>query len=329
MVLPIIRDAYAWIVAGPALALARLSVLASAHRSHRPVLEVGSLQEAIPHLNHAAGVLLVGGMHRSLSDLPGVFLEAPNGRRVPVGWLPDVGGRLETYAHAAAQVQLRCGQGQERGPLALLGENGSRYLDLTGKIRTILEDTQDKLALVQWTAERIVRRDLVKALGVGLGAAIYCGHGVAAGWVGYGGFDGDDAAAACGNPIGAVLSIACSVSAGSGALQSFSENLALSGLCAAAFGAVQPTLHERNVELALALSAALQSPAIITLADLVSASGIPADGLESYRIAGDPLAPLLGDAGAMVKARAVFAPAPNDILPVVPLSSWAAMREGS
>ena len=37
-----------------------------------------------------------------------------------------------------------------------------------------------------------------------------------------------------------------------------------------------------------------------------------------YRVLGDPLAPLLGAEGSLEKARAIFAPGPDDALPPLP-----------
>lgn len=103
---------------------------------------------------------------------------------------------------------------------------------------------------------------------------------------------------------------------------SFSEEIVLSGLCATALGAAGLTLHRRNAKLALALAQALRCTST-TLADVLLAPGVPLSPLSRYRIIGDPLAPLVGDPHSLEKARRVFAPAPDEVLPVVPLSSWA------
>jgi hypothetical protein len=161
---------------------------------------------------------------------------------------------------------------------------------------------------------------VIAALQGGAGAAFYLGRGTSAGWVAYGGFDAGDANRACGRPIGAVLSITCSLACRSGTALSFCEEMVLSGLCAAALGAAGLTLHRRNVRLALAVARALRCAS--TLAD-VFGPGIPLVSLSRYRILGDPLAPLIGDPHSLDKAQRVFAPAPDEVLPVIPLSSWA------
>ena len=46
--------------------------------------------------------------------------------------------------------------------------------------------------------------------------------------------------------------------------------------------------------------------------------------LDRYRIVGDPLTPLAGAPGCDAAARRVFAPGPDDALPVIPLDAWSA-----
>ena len=96
------------------------------------------------------------------------------------------------------------------------------------------------------------------------------------------------------------------------------REMVLSGLCAAALGAAGLTLHRRNVRLALAVAQALRCCS--TLADVLRWHGIPLACLNRYRILGDPLAPLIGNPHALEKAQRVFAPAPDDVLPILPSS---------
>ncbi len=309
-----------WVLVGSADARAHLSPLISAHRSHRVVREVDSSAFCNSDLNDAAGVLVVGDPRKSpRSALPGVFLRAQNGRRVAVGWLPDIAERLEIFANSAAKVQLRKTPAADCGHVVLLGESEKRALDLA---RHLNETLIDKVQVFQWTAERLRRPDLIAALQGGAGAAFYVGRGTPAGWFAYGGFDGSDANLACGRSIGAVLSFTCSVACRSGTALSFCEEMVLSGLCAAALGATGLTLHHRNVKLALAAAQSLRATST-TLAEVLLAPRLPLNSLNRYRIIGDPLAPLIGDPDSLGKARQVFAPAPHEALPVIPLSSWS------
>jgi hypothetical protein len=309
-----------WVVAGPDHALARLKPLIAAHRSLRPVRVLESADLTISNLEDAACLLVIGKARRwPGTTVSGVFLETDNDHRVVIGWLPNMEERLEAYADAAAKVQLRRTDTAARGPFVLLGELEERALDaVKGVTAQMPKDTP----VFQWTAERLRRQDLISALRCGPGAAFYFGHATASGWAGYGCFDKTDAALAAGNPLGAVLSLSCSSAARPPKGLSFCEEMVLSRLCAASLGATRRTLHQQNVKLGLALAQALASGPIVTLADLLLATHIPRYVLAKYRVVGDPLAPLIGHHEAHVHAQAVFAPAPDDPLPVVPLFAW-------
>ncbi|MGD0723168.1 MAG: hypothetical protein ABR970_19205 [Roseiarcus sp.] len=312
----------ALVVEAGAAALAALEPLLCAHRRRREV-RVAPLPGAADGsrlLGGAAAVLRVGGAGATPGrSLPGPFLRAPDGSAIPVGWLPDAGARLAVYARAAAEVQDRRPAPGPAGPFVLLGEFDDRALSAVARMQGLMAG---EAAVHRWTAERIPRPALVEALGAGAAAAFYLGHGLAGGWAGYGGFGVACAARAAGRPLGAVLSVSCSAAARPRSGLSFCEELVLTGLCAAAFGACRRTLHRLNVELALDLAAALAGDLAPTLAALLLACRWPAAVLARYRIVGDPLAPLLGAPGSLAAARAVFAPGPDDPLPVVPLAAW-------
>jgi hypothetical protein len=355
----------AWVVAGPKSALARLSPLIDAHSRCRPVrvVETSALSrqqrdqqlQMQPHLqlqmlqqqiNDAASLLLIGDSRRSpRTALPGIFVRAANGRRIPTGWLPDVGDRLFDYAQAAAEVELRTipeptRQNEEQprpinsapGPFILLGEFSSRALQWA---EWFSSEFPDQSPIFQWTAERITRANLITGLRFGAGAAFYFGHGAPSGWFGYGGFDKSDAIAARGCPLGCIISFSCSVArrpnqSSSANSLSFCEDLVLSGLCAAAIGSTRASLHHRNVEWSLAFAQILRRRRATTLCDLLSDPALPLPALNSYRILGDPMAQLIGDPECESNSKKIFAPAPTDTLPVIPLSaqrrclsSWA------
>jgi Peptidase family C25 len=312
--------ANALVVAGAGAALAALEPLLRAHRRERPVRVVPSAAAVAPILPGAAGVLLVGGAPATpRTALPGPFLCAPDCSAVPVGWLPDAGPRLAIYARAAAEVQSRCLKAGTAGPFILLGEFDERALDAVERFAVLMPQEADVL---RWTAERLPRPALIKALGLGAAAAFYFGHGLAGGWAGYGGFGKTCVAQMAGRPLGAVLSISCSSASRTRSSLSFCEELALSGGCAAAFGACGRTLHQPNVELGLCLAHALAENPRTTLGGLLLACQRMGAALARYRIIGDPLSPLAGAHGSGPAARTVFAPGPNDALPVVPLSDW-------
>ena len=313
------RDAKTCVVVGRAEAVARLQPLIAAHRKGRPVRLIGPACTP-SDLNDAGAVLVVGDARISpRKALPGVFLQAANGRRVPAGWLPDVGDRLSTYARTAGEVQLRCQDDAARGPFVFLSELDDRALEVVDRVAAEMPPSEP---VFRWTSERIRRDDLMAALQGGQGAALYFGHGVARGWAGYGGFDKSSASGSRGKPLGSILCLTCSVASRPRYGLSFCEEMVLSGLCSASLGATGRTLHESNVQLGLALAHALRSSSVMTISDLILSPDIRVDLLKRYRIIGDPLAPLIGAAGSVEKAQAVFAPAPDDVLPVIPFSAW-------
>lgn len=314
------RDAKTWIVVGRADAVARLQPLISAHQECRPVRLIGPTCTPAD-LDDAAAVLIVGDARLSpRKALSGVFLHAENGRRVPAGWLPDAGDRLESYAQAAAEVQLRSAQGDPRGPFVFLSQLDDRALEVVDRVAAEMPPSE---SVFRWTSERIRRDDLTAALRGGQGAAFYFGHGVARGWAGYDGFDKSAAALSRGNPLGSILCLTCSVASRPRHGLSFCEEIVLSGLCAASLGAAGRTLHQHNVQLGLAFAHALRSRPVATLCELILSSRVSIAALNRYRIIGDPLAPLIGATGSVEKAQGVFAPAPDSTLPVIPFSTWA------
>ena len=176
----------AWVLAGPRDAIDRLRPLVRAHERLRPVrvhvAEDGARLGEL--LVGAAGLLLVGHRRRSpRTSLPGPFVPDADGRLVPVGWLPNIGAGLETFARAAARV---AGRARERvGPIAVLGQWEPRYLHLATRMEKRLEACADRFSVLRWTAERVTRDDLVRGLRYGVGAAVYLGHGRPTGWAGY------------------------------------------------------------------------------------------------------------------------------------------------
>jgi hypothetical protein len=312
--------ANAVVVAGSGAALAALEPLVREYRRERPVQIVPSATAVAPLLAHAAAVLLVDATPATpCNALPGPFLRAPDGAAVPVGWLPDVGSRLAVYARAAAEVRCRRLETGSIGPFILLGEFDDRALTAVDRVAALMPQEADVL---RWTAERLPRPALIEALGLGAAAAFYFGHSQAGGWAGYGGFGKTCVAQMAGRPLGAVLSLSCSAASRTRGSLSFSEELVLSGRCAAAFGACGRTLHRLNVELGLCLARALAGNPRTTLGGLLLTCERMSAALARYRIVGDPLAPLAGAHGSGPAARAVFAPGPDDALPVVPLSDW-------
>jgi len=322
----------AWLLLAPRRALPALAPLIRAHAAHRPVQLVTRDHDAAPaceeierELTHAAGALLVADVRRSpRSLLPGPFLCDGSGRKVPVGFLPLAdAAALTRFASAAAQVQLRP---SAPGPLALLGQwdaQVERMIDRS--LRILHRPTESQCPTVlRWTADRIVRRRLLEALRVGLGAAIYFGHGRPYGWVGYHGLHARHLCHARGEPTGAMLSLTCHTASRRRVGRSFSESLVLEGVAAAALGAVSATHTVDNWWWGARLCEELaHAPA--TLAEwLLRACPPRAHAVASYRIIGDPLARLAGASDAAERCRAVWTAAADESPTPPSYDAWLA-----
>ncbi|MGZ4731441.1 MAG: C25 family cysteine peptidase [Terriglobales bacterium] len=170
------------------------------------------------------------------------------------------------------------------GPAVLLGQWQERTLNLVDAVEGLVD-----LSRFRWTAERLVRRDLLNALHCGPGVALYFGHALSGGWVGYGGVAAETLITMCGEPLGAVVSIACETARRPEGRSSFCEELVLGGYCAAALGASARTLHEHNRILARGLCSALGRAQ--SLGDALRLAEVPDDFFSHYRIFGDPGAP--------------------------------------
>lgn len=312
-----------WLLAAPEPALAALAPLIAAHRELRPVRLVTLPRGHLPsfttlaaRLHNAAAALIVGNRRRGpRTAVPGLYLRVADDRRVPLGWLPDLGdAALARYAHAAAAVLRRPAAGLDVGPVALLSQWDDRALRVMRRAEHFLRRTASGLGIFRWTAERIVRRDLLVALRSGLGLALYAGHGGPNGWSGYQGLHVRHLAHARGEPLGAVLSICCETASRRRIGLSFCEALVLDGLAAAAVGAVCKTDHHANSRWVIDLMHTFVAGSR-SIGALVCASPGSDRIASEYRILGDPLAPLTGAATTRAQAQTVFAPAPDDPLP--------------
>jgi hypothetical protein len=304
----------AWLLVAPTRALPALRPLLDAHAAVRPVMVRTPDEPWGAALNEAAGVLVIGDRRRSpRTAQPGLFMEDTGGRRVPAGWLPAVSnGGLERFAAAAATVQRRRGR---PGPIVLLGQWDDQVVRTVERSLTLLETgTLAGPKCFWWTADRIVRRDLLTALRVGPGLALYFGHGRPYGWSGYHGLHTRHLAHARGEPLGAVLSVTCSTASRRKGALSFSESIPLGGVAAAALGATAPTRTTDNWRLGLRLCAVLAEGAATSIGELLIRAGSVQGRWTigpDYRLLGDPLAPLAGAVGAAEACAGIWAPAPD------------------
>jgi hypothetical protein len=202
--------------------------------------------------------------------------------------------RLERFAETAAAVCRRQGP---TGPVALLAqwdERAHQGAEEAGRLAP---------APRFWPARVITGRDLPQALGIGLGACVYFGHGHCGGWDGYWGIDAATLIAAMVEPAGAVFSLTCLAAKRTANGLSFCEELVLGGYCAAAFGSAGRTSHRRNRRLGRNLCRAMQGQS--TVAGVLRNAQASWLSLAGYRIVGDPLACLAGSPAAPTRADAI------------------------
>jgi hypothetical protein len=260
-----------------------------------------------------AALLVASPRRAPATALPAPFADVSSGRgctrRVPLAWLPAASPvALGRFAAAAARVHRRAGT---RRAVALLGQWLPPYLRVTERMQRLVgADVRP----FRWTGDALTREDMVGALGCGLGLALYVGHGRPMGWVGYHGvrahhFEAGDAVHGAARrrrePLGAILSLCCRTASRRRVGTSYAEALPLLGVAAASFGAVGDTLHSDNTRWAVGVCDALAGGAQTVGELLVRAAPASPTALESYRLIGDPFAPLLSEAAAVSRAARV------------------------
>lgn len=251
-------------------------------------------------------LLIVGDRRRSpRTVLPGPIIDCSDGRKVPVGWLPDTGPeQLRAFAEAAARVHRRAAFPGRRA-VAVLSQWNPKYLNLADRIEALLGEACGDPAVLRWTADRLLREDVIDGLGCGLAGAIYVGHGRPIGWVGYHGMRAHHFPAGGGSPLGVMFSLCCATASRRRTGLSFCEALPLMGRAAAAFGAVEKTLHVDNTRWALGLCRAVNQGADHLGELILKAMPASPSAVTGYRILGDPLAPLAADQDAHERAMQI------------------------
>jgi hypothetical protein len=248
-------------------------------------------------------VLLAYPRHRAPSTVvPWPTVAAARERRIAVGLVPDHGDSLARFAVAAAAVHERAGDPATTASIALLAQRSRRYLDLAGRIRRLLlAGGRAPAAMFWWPADEIVRDDVTIGLRYGLAVAWYVGHGRPSGWVGYAGIRAHHLADADA-PSGVVVSLACQTLSRRHIALSFGERLVAQGSAAATIGSVSATRHVANARWSLRLVDAV-SNGVRTAGDLLVAAEPDVAVARTYRLVGDPMAPLLDAPGARAAAQ--------------------------
>lgn len=306
----------AWVLVAPATVLPRLEVLRARHALARPV--VVHARSTIPRVHEwadllpagAAGVLVVGDRrHSPRTAVPGLFVASSDGAAVPIGWLPLGSPGVDSFVAAATSVLGRT----HEGPVAVLGQRSARYQRLGERLVHHLGSRPS----VRWGAERLTREDVCAALRVGLGPAVYLGHGRPTGWAGYRGLRAEhlrpveerDA-----HPLGCLVSVTCWTASRWRTGASFSEQVVLQGSAASALGAIRPVEHLASTRVVVALASTIRAGAgdvASLLRGAFLAEGRPVPEARDVRLVGDPLAGLGAEPGAARRAAGVFAPPPD------------------
>ena len=242
---------------------------------------------------------------------PNTILAGPvaadrDGRRIPIACLPFRDeSSLRRFAATAAKVHRRAGK---RRAVALLGQWLPNYLRVTDRMRSITGE--GGVRAFRWTGDAITRESMVTAVGCGLGLGLYVGHGRPMGWVGYHGvrshhFLGSEEARGSREPMGAILSLCCRTASRKRVGLSYTESLPLMGVAAASFGAVKETFHSDNTRWAVGVCTALTEGARTVGELLVRAAPASPAALASYRLIGDPFAPLGSDERSVRRANRI------------------------
>ncbi|MDL9980027.1 hypothetical protein [Microbacterium candidum] len=285
---------------GTAGALERAGALIAAHAARRPVRTCTARPEEEAwrrELRDAGAVILVADPATWVGDaIEGVCVET-DGRHVVAGVMPD---DPRAFA-AAAALQRRAGAGL--GPVALLSGHEDHVRARVGPLAEALRGGSSEV--YDLPSARVDRTAMLSALGAGPGLAIYTGEGTPRGWTGYRHVQSWELAQASSAPMGALVSLSCSGSAGIGSIRALAETVVESGAAASALGAVGAVARADDEALGMLLARRFADGATC-LADLV----VPVVAqLALFRISGDPLAPFVGAPGSDDALRGVEAPA--------------------
>ncbi len=289
--------------------------LVEAWRNAAIDVEIELYREAMPDVSALVAqrsdldaALLVSSARRAPNTiLPGPLAADLKGRRIPIACLPFRDeGSLRRFAATAAKVQHRAGK---RRAVALLGQWLPNYLRVTDRMRSITGE--GGVRAFRWTGDAITRESMVTAVGCGLGLGLYVGHGRPVGWVGYHGvrshhfLGSEKARESRREPMGAILSLCCRTASRKRVGLSYTESLPLMGVAAASFGAVRETFHSDNTRWAVGVCTALTEGARTVGELLVRAAPASPAALASYRLIGDPFAPLGSDDRSLRRANRV------------------------
>lgn len=286
-----------------------LGPLLEAYKHRNIVVECSWYDEQIPtqaELNVLAdgidAMLFLAPANRAPSTLVAApYIIGPSGKKIPIGLLPvKDAATVNTFAQTAAKVQIRQGT---QPAMALLAQRLPRYLRIAERIEAILQTEAPHLHYFKWSGDVMVREDLLQGLNLGLGMALYVGHGRPSGWVGYYGTRAKHFEGYQSEPLGAMISLCCYTNSRKKIGLSFSEALVTQGIAAASFGAITKTKHTDNTRWALRITENM-AEGVMAIGELILKS-LPQDenAALAYRLIGDPLAPIIAAEESIEQAK--------------------------
>ena len=248
-------------------------------------------------------VMLVGdARYAPRTVIPRPFITS-DGKKLPLSWLPvRNAGTLSKFITAACEVHSRK---RHRITIGLLAQRQPRYLQVADKLQYQLKELSRKLTLFRWTSELVYPEDMLAGINCGMGTVIYLGHGRPVGWAGYYGIRIQHMVDFSDRPAGTVMSLGCNTASQNKVGFSFNEHLVMEGIAASTFGAVRATLHTDNTRWAVNVCHSL-ARGVNTIGELiVDAAPMTKSSVNSYRLIGDPMAPLFSDQEAFRFAKKI------------------------
>ena len=223
--------------------------------------------------------------------------------KIPVGWLPVKNpATLLKFVRTATSIQKRK---KKAITIGLLSQRLPKYLKVADKMENELKGQASRIKSFRWTSELVFPEDMLTGINCGLGAAIYLGHGRPVGWAGYYGIRMHHFLDFVNEPAGTIISLCCHTASRRNVGISFSENLVMDGISASAFGAIKSTLFTDNTRWAVNICHSLEK-GITTIGELIAdASPMSLSGVNSYRLIGDPFAPLFSSSEAVRAAKKI------------------------
>ena len=322
-----------WVAIGAAESLAMLVPLRDEHRK----CDDAELEEVAPedfarYVQQLRGsdttVVMVEPPHApSMRDtFRSPIVRTSHATSVCVGWLRMTNEALRDYALRAVALHDRAGESARA--IVLLAPREERYLQLLGELEGVARNASD-VDVFRWTAERIRRTPMLRALRLGAGSMLFSGHGTPRGWLAYGGVSVSTLVGASEWDVDETCAAMFSLSCGTGAPvalpshvdaqlhPAFADAVVARGVSGAAFAPLGDPLHANNRVLARALMRAMcagHRNANLVLRDVLQRAESLHASLEGFAIVGDPEMPLRSAPGAVERGRAVFAPAVDAVL---------------